>query len=110
MADGQHKLSRRALLGAVCAPVTVAFPAVIPAEAGTSGRPAPCPSPWDPGLRRDDDSFAVTIWDRALARFRIAQAALDDAAHEPDMAAYARTVVHFRDGLVESVEKSGVMA
>ncbi len=24
--------------------------------------------------------------------------------HEPDMAAYARTVVHFRDGLVESIE------
>jgi putative ABC transport system ATP-binding protein len=24
--------------------------------------------------------------------------------HEPDMAAYARTIVHFRDGLVESVE------
>lgn len=25
--------------------------------------------------------------------------------HEPDMAAFARTVVHFRDGLVESVER-----
>jgi putative ABC transport system ATP-binding protein len=25
--------------------------------------------------------------------------------HEPDMAAYARTIVHFRDGLVESVEQ-----
>jgi len=25
--------------------------------------------------------------------------------HEPDMAAYARTIVHFRDGLVESVER-----
>ncbi|HET8612694.1 MAG TPA: ABC transporter ATP-binding protein [Sphingomonas sp.] len=25
--------------------------------------------------------------------------------HEPDMAAFARTIVHFRDGLVESVER-----
>jgi len=27
--------------------------------------------------------------------------------HEPDMAAYARTIVHFRDGLVEKVEQKG---
>jgi energy-coupling factor transporter ATP-binding protein EcfA2 len=27
--------------------------------------------------------------------------------HEPDMAGYARTIVHFRDGLVESVEQKG---
>jgi len=26
--------------------------------------------------------------------------------HEPDMAAYARTIVHFHDGLVESIEQS----
>jgi len=26
--------------------------------------------------------------------------------HEPDMAAYARTIVHFRDGLIESVEQN----
>jgi len=26
--------------------------------------------------------------------------------HEPDMAAYARTIVHFRDGLVETIEQS----
>jgi putative ABC transport system ATP-binding protein len=29
--------------------------------------------------------------------------------HEPDMAAYARNIVHFRDGLVETVE-NGVTA
>ena len=29
--------------------------------------------------------------------------------HEPDMAAYARTIVHFRDGLVER-EQNGVPA
>jgi putative ABC transport system ATP-binding protein len=27
--------------------------------------------------------------------------------HEPDMAAYARTIVHFRDGLVETIEEKG---
>jgi putative ABC transport system ATP-binding protein len=27
--------------------------------------------------------------------------------HEPDMAAYARNIVHFRDGLVESIERKG---
>ena len=29
--------------------------------------------------------------------------------HEPDMAAYARNIIHFRDGLVETIE-NGVMA
>ncbi|WBX85387.1 ABC transporter ATP-binding protein [Sphingosinicella microcystinivorans] len=29
--------------------------------------------------------------------------------HEPDMAAYARTIVHFRDGLVERIENTGKM-
>jgi hypothetical protein len=77
MADGQHKLSRRALLGAVCAS------SVIPAEAGTSGRPAPSPARWDPGFRRDDEG-----WDRALVRFREAQAVLDGARSEPDEEAY----------------------
>ena len=82
MADGQHKLSRRALLGAVCAST------VIPAKAGTSGRPAPSLSPWDPGFRRNDDR--VTPWDRALATFEKAQAALDAAAHTPDEDLYDR--------------------
>ena len=26
--------------------------------------------------------------------------------HEPDMAAFARTIVHFKDGLVERIEAS----
>ena len=26
--------------------------------------------------------------------------------HEPDMAAYAHTIVHFRDGLVEKIEQN----
>jgi putative ABC transport system ATP-binding protein len=27
--------------------------------------------------------------------------------HEPDMAAYARKIVHFKDGLVDRMEKNG---
>jgi len=80
MADGQHKLSRRALLGAVCATPALS---VIPAEAGTSGRPAPSPAPWDPGFRRDDGG-----WEAALARFQQAQTLLDAAKSEPDQDAY----------------------
>ena len=30
--------------------------------------------------------------------------------HEPDMAAYARTIVHFRDGLIESIEQNAQQA
>jgi hypothetical protein len=85
MADGQHKLSRRALLGAVCAAPVLA--PVIPAQAGTPARPARSPSPWDSGLRRDDEpapSSAVANWDRALARFAAAEAALAAAAGAPD--------------------------
>jgi hypothetical protein len=85
MADGQHKLSRRALLGAVCAAPLLS--PVIPAQAGTPARPAPSPSPWDPGLRRDDEpapSSAVLKWDRALARFEKAEAAIAVAAGAPD--------------------------
>jgi hypothetical protein len=102
MADGQHngsgggvpaagretarraslEVTRRTLLGAVCAST------VIPAQAGTPARPAPSPSRWDPGLRRDDEPFVVTIWDRALARVHKAQATLDSAAHEPDQDRY----------------------
>lgn len=30
--------------------------------------------------------------------------------HEPDMAAFARTIVHFKDGLVDRIEQNGVPA
>jgi hypothetical protein len=91
MADGQHKLSRRALLGAVCAAPSLS---VIPAEAGTSGRPAPSPARRGPGFRRDDEK-----WDRALARFRAAQAAVDAAGGEPDQDRYDALVDSATDAL-----------
>jgi len=82
MVDGQHKLSRRALLGAVCATPALS---VIPAEAGTSGGRAPSGSHRGPGFRRDDEG-----WQRALARFHEADAILDAARSEPDQDAYDR--------------------
>ena len=90
MVDGQHKLSRRALLGAVCASPALS---VIPAEAGTSERPAPSPARGGPGFRRDDEGR-----DRALARFQSAQAKVDAAGGEPDQERY--------DALVDSATES----
>ena len=74
MAAGQHKLSRRALLGAVCAAPAIA---VIPAEAGIPMRRSQSGSPRGPGLRRDE-------WERALAGFAAAEAALAAAAGASD--------------------------
>jgi hypothetical protein len=88
MRRNSTEISRRALLGAVCASPALS---VIPAEAGTPGRPAPSPSPGGPGVelrsssaRRDDE------WGAALARLREAQAILDAARSEPDEDAYDR--------------------
>jgi len=103
MADGQLKLSRRALLGAVCAApvVSVVEGPVVAASLspssrrrpGSPGDPLGALPEGDPGLRRDDDvaqSFVVTKWDRALARYRQADAALSAAARTPDEDAYNR--------------------
>ncbi len=85
MADGQHKLSRRALLGAVCAsPLIPRHPGLDPGSMNTVvGEPAAAVF-MDSGLRRNDE------WDRALARLREAQAVLDSARSEPDQDAYDR--------------------
>ncbi|HYD37622.1 MAG TPA: hypothetical protein VEA60_08410 [Allosphingosinicella sp.] len=63
MADGQHKLSRRALLGAPLVPLILSG-----AEPGRSP------------VSKD----AFLKWDRALARFEAAEAALAAAAGAPD--------------------------
>src|SRR5688500_6189431 len=72
MAAGQHKLSRRALLGAVCAAPAVA---VIQAEAGISVGRSRSGSRRGPGFRRDDGR-----WEKALAGFAAAESAVAAAA------------------------------
>ena len=100
MAAGQHKLSRRALLGAVCAaPVLSRHPGLDPGS--TFSRLASPQGRWIPDQVRDDEraeSFVVTIWDRALARFQKAQVAVDAASGEPNQERY--------DALVDSADES----
>jgi len=113
MADGQLKLSRRALLGAVCAApglglanltfqaaetapqrdfsVTFAAAARPPSSRRRSGSPRDplgAPSPRDPGLRRDDEvpvpSPVEGKWNRALARYSAAEATLTAAEKGPE--------------------------
>jgi hypothetical protein len=90
MAAAEHKLSRRALLGAAfAAPVlgvieesaltTVAGPAVSLSPAGPSGTVP---------RSEQERSFAVTKWDRARSRFRRAKAALAALEGGPDEDAY----------------------
>ena len=131
MADGQHsrtdggvpaagretarracpELSRRALLGAVCAlPVLSEVEGPVPSRHPGLGshQSSALMGSLDPestfSLRtsqdrripdqvRDDgtsESFAVPVWDRALARFRRAEAALKAAEHIEDDATYDR--------------------
>ena len=89
MADGQHKLSRRALLGAVCAaPVLSRHPELV---SGSRSPPPGCMTSWTLNQVQGDEadeSFAAPIWDRTLARFQKAQAAVDAASGEPDQDRY----------------------
>jgi hypothetical protein len=87
MADGQHKLSRRALLGAVCAsPLVRHAPprhsGLDPESMNTALAEPDTGVFMDPGLRRDDE------WGRALANLQKAQAVLDAAKSEPDQDRY----------------------
>jgi hypothetical protein len=87
MADGQHKLSRRALLGAVCAsPLVRHSPArhsgLDPESMNTVVGESNAAVFMDPGLRRDDE------WEKALARLEEAQTILDSARSEPHQDAY----------------------
>ena len=86
MAAGQHKLSRRALLGAVCAAPVLSRQSGLDPEP-TFSLPA-LQGRWIPDQVRDDETFAVTVWDRALLRFHRAEAALEAAASEPDQDRY----------------------
>jgi hypothetical protein len=98
MADGQHKLSRRALLGAVCAlpvlsevegPALSRHPELV---SGSSSPPHERVTSWtlkqvqgDEGGNDDaDQTSAVLKWDRALARFAAAEAAIAAVAGAPD--------------------------
>ena len=102
MADGQHsrrdggvlaagretarraslEVSRRTLLGAVCASPLARHPGLDPGPRNTVGSPARTEVSLGPGLRRDDG------WGQALACFRTAQAAVDAASGEPDQERY----------------------
>jgi hypothetical protein len=74
MAAAEHKLSRRALLGAaLVAPIAAAARPLCPPAAVSQG-----------------DSFAVTKWDRALERFQRAEVALAALEGGPDEDAYGR--------------------
>ncbi len=83
MADGQHKLSRRAVLGGVCATPLIRHPGLDPGSMNTVGGEPDAAVFMDSGLRRNDGE-----WDRALAGFNQAQAVLDAAVHEEDEDAY----------------------
>ena len=88
------ELSRRALLGAVCASPLVRHPGLDP---GSTFSLRTSQERRIPDQVRDDgtsESSVVTIWDRALARFHTAQAAVDAATGEPDQDRY--------DALVDS--------
>jgi hypothetical protein len=95
MVAGEYKLSRRALLGAVCvAPlaggaaladgITPRHPGLDPGPMNTSVRDLPRPCSWVADQARNDGRLAVAKWQKALTRHRRAEAALDDAAGAPD--------------------------
>ncbi|MEA2998849.1 MAG: hypothetical protein QOK17_682 [Sphingomonadales bacterium] len=88
MADAQLKLSRRALLGAVCAAPAVGRHAGLD-PASTFFSPPPRDR-WIPGQARNDEDRLVTIWDRSLSRYQKAEAALAAAAHTEDEDLYDR--------------------
>ena len=86
MAACQHKLSRRALLGAVCAaPALSRHPGLDP---GSTFPAPPRQAECIPDQAFHDAASPVTNWDQALAHFRTAQAAVDAAGGEPDQDRY----------------------
>jgi hypothetical protein len=110
MADGQHKLSRRALLGASLAPLILSgaersrsawskdapvlsrHSGLDPESMNTALVQPDTAVTMDSGFRRNDE------WDRTLARFQAAQAEVDAARGESDQERY--------DGLCDSATES----
>ncbi len=84
MADAQLKLSRRTLLGVACAAPFSPSPS-LPRKRESIGSPDQAGKGLDPRFRGDD-----VKWQRALARFRSAEAALKALEGDPDEDAYGR--------------------
>lgn len=111
MADGQHsrtdggvpaagretarraslEVSRRTLLGAVCASPLLRHPGLDSGPRNTAGSPIRAEVSLgsrvelrSSSARRNDGTSAVLEWDRALARFEKAQAAIAAVAGAPD--------------------------
>ena len=57
-----------------------------------------------------DSKTSVEIMDLLTALNRDLGITVLMVTHEPDMAAFARTIVHFKDGMVDHVEAGGRMA
>jgi hypothetical protein len=89
MAAAQHNLTRRALLGAVCAaPVLSRHPGLDPGSTFFSAGEGK--GRWTPDQVRGDEERTVTNWDRALSRYQKADPALAAVAHSDDEDLYDR--------------------
>ncbi|HEX8192041.1 MAG TPA: hypothetical protein VF552_04010 [Allosphingosinicella sp.] len=93
MAAADLKLSRRALLGAA-----LAAPVLSKAE-GPVLREVEGPAPSAAPEGELQGHFVVAKWDRALARFRAAEAGLGAVAHTEDDALYDRLLGRFNRAL-----------
>lgn len=112
MAAREHKVSRRVLLGAACAApvlIIVERPFVRHAELDSASifSPPPQQGRGIPDQVRNDgsedggdkQSIAVTKYDRALAAFLMAEAAVNAAAGEPDQDRYDAIVGRLNNAL-----------
>ncbi len=102
MAAREHRVSRRALLGAACALPLARHPGLDP------GSIFPSHGPQDRGIpdqvRNDEEAErranpTVTNWDRALARLRRDEASLTALLGDPDEERFGDAVVVFNHSL-----------
>jgi hypothetical protein len=99
MAAREHKVSRRILLGAACAIPLIRHPGPDPGSTFSSQPPQ---GRGIPDQVRNDEAAAsstVTKYDRALAAFLIAEAAVNAAASEPDEDRYNALVGRLNQAL-----------